>query len=166
MRRFQLAVILALAGAGCASPGGVPRPFPVPGDPAATAFPRPSGTEEVRELVGTALSLRGVPYRDGGADPSGFDCSGFVSYVFGSQGLALPRTVTQQFATGRPVPRDGVDAGDLVFFTTEAPGATHVGVAISPSQFIHAPSSSGNVRIESLNSPYWLSRFVGARRLL
>ena len=166
MGRFQLAVILSLAGAGCASPGGVPRPFPVPGEPAATAFPRPFATEEVRELVGTALSLRGVPYRDGGADPSGFDCSGFVSYVFGRQGWAVPRTVTEQFGTGRAVPRDGIHAGDLVFFTTVAPGATHVGVAISASEFVHAPSSSGNVRIESLNAPYWLSRFVGARRLL
>jgi cell wall-associated NlpC family hydrolase len=166
MGRVQLAVILALAGAGCASPGGVPRPFPVPGDPAVTAIPMPSATEEVRELVGTALSLRGVPYRDGGADPSGFDCSGFVSYVFERRGWAVPRTVTGQFAAGRAVPRNGVEAGDLVFFTTVAPGPTHVGVAISASEFVHAPSSSGNVRVESLNSPYWLSRFVGARRLL
>jgi cell wall-associated NlpC family hydrolase len=116
-------------------------------------------------VVGTALSLRGAPYRNGGSDPSGFDCSGFVAYVFAQQGLYMPRTVSEQYAQGQPVGPDAVAPGDLVFFSTVAPGASHVGIAISEEQFVHAPSSSGVVRIESLTASYWSSRLVGTRRI-
>ena len=116
-------------------------------------------------VVGTALSLRGAPYRNGGSDPSGFDCSGFVAYVFAQQGVYMPRTVTEQYARGQAVEQDAVSAGDLVFFTTVAPGASHVGIAISRDRFVHAPSSSGVVRVESLSASYWSSRFVGTRRI-
>jgi cell wall-associated NlpC family hydrolase len=116
-------------------------------------------------VVGTALSLRGAPYRNGGGDPSGFDCSGFVAYVFAQQGLYMPRTVSEQYAQGQPVGPDAVAPGDLVFFSTVAPGASHVGIAISPEQFVHAPSSSGVVRVESLAASYWSSRLVGTRRI-
>ena len=78
-------------------------------------------------VVGTALSLQGAPYRNGGSDPSGFDCSGFVAYVFGQQGLALPRTVSEQYDAGREIPPDALAPGDLVFFSTVARGASHVG---------------------------------------
>jgi cell wall-associated NlpC family hydrolase len=111
------------------------------------------------------MSLRGAPYRNGGADPSGFDCSGFVSYVFAQQGFALPRTVSEQYDAGRGIPPDAVTPGDLVFFSTVAPGASHVGIIVSSDLFVHAPSSSGVVRVERLSSPYWSSRLVGARRL-
>jgi cell wall-associated NlpC family hydrolase len=116
-------------------------------------------------VVGTALSLRGAPYRNGGSDPSGFDCSGFVAYVFAQQGLYMPRTVTEQYAQGQPVGQDVVSPGDLVFFSTVAPGPSHVGIAISPDEFVHAPSVSGVVRVESLNASYWSTRFVGTRRI-
>jgi cell wall-associated NlpC family hydrolase len=116
-------------------------------------------------VVGTALSLRGAPYRNGGSDPSGFDCSGFVAYVFAQQGLYMPRTVSEQYAQGHLVNPDAVAPGDLVFFSTVAPGASHVGIAISGDQFVHAPSSSGVVRVESLNASYWSSRLVGTRRI-
>jgi cell wall-associated NlpC family hydrolase len=116
-------------------------------------------------VVGTALSLRGAPYRNGGSDPSGFDCSGFVAYVFAQQGLYMPRTVSEQYAQGQPVGQGSVAPGDLVFFSTVAPGASHVGIAISQAEFVHAPSSSGVVRIESLSAPYWSSRLVGTRRI-
>jgi cell wall-associated NlpC family hydrolase len=106
-----------------------------------------------------------VPYRNGGADPQGFDCSGFVWYVFGRHGVALPRTVGEQFRAGRPQP-GGLEPGDLVFFTTVAPGASHVGIALGGDEFVHAPSSTGQVRVERLSAPYWASRFVGARRIL
>jgi cell wall-associated NlpC family hydrolase len=116
-------------------------------------------------VVGTALSLRGAPYRSGGSDPSGFDCSGFVAYVFAQQGVYMPRTVTEQYARGQAVGMDAVSAGDLVFFSTAAAGVSHVGIAISRDQFVHAPSSSGVVRVESLSASYWSSRFVGTRRI-
>jgi peptidoglycan DL-endopeptidase CwlO len=163
MRRAPLFLLMVLA-AGCASGGAVPAPFPTPGprptsrEPALTPMDRPA-------VVGTALSLRGAPYRNGGSDPSGFDCSGFVAYVFAQQGLYMPRTVTEQYAQGQPVGQDVVSPGDLVFFSTVAPGPSHVGIAISPDEFVHAPSVSGVVRVESLNASYWSSRFVGTRRI-
>ena len=116
-------------------------------------------------VVGTALSLQGAPYRNGGSDPSGFDCSGFVSYVFAQQGFALPRTVSEQYEAGREVSPGALEPGDLVFFSTSARGATHVGIAVSASEFVHAPSSRGVVRVELLTAPYWSSRFVGIRRV-
>ena len=116
-------------------------------------------------VVRTAESLVGAPYRDGGADPSGFDCSGFVQYVLGQHGIAVPRDVRRQWQSGREVTRDNIRAGDLLFFTTTGPGPTHVTLALDRERFIHAPSSRGVVRVESLSSGYWSRRFVGARRL-
>ena len=116
-------------------------------------------------LVGTALSLRGAPYRNGGADPQGFDCSGFTQYVFARYGVALPREVRDQFQQGKSVKEEELAAGDLLFFTTVAPGASHVGIAIGGDQFVHAPSEKGVVRVEQLSGQYWSSRFVGARRV-
>ena len=116
-------------------------------------------------LTGTALSLRGSRYRDGGTDPAGFDCSGFTQYVFGQHGIALPRDVKDQFGTGKPVQPADIAPGDLIFFTTVAPGASHVAIALGGDEFVHAPSSTGVVRVEHLASPYWSQRFLGARRL-
>jgi cell wall-associated NlpC family hydrolase len=117
-------------------------------------------------VAGTALSLRGVPYRNGGSDPAGFDCSGFVSYVFGQNGIAVPRTVTELFHAGRQVAGPQLEPGDLVFFSTVSPGASHVGIAIGADEFVHAPSSTGDVRVERFSASYWATRFVGARRVL
>ena len=118
-------------------------------------------------VTGTALSLRGAPYRNGGSDPSGFDCSGFVQYVFGQNGVSVPRTVTDQFRAGRSIDAaQQLEPGDLVFFTTVSSGASHVGIAIGGDEFVHAPSGTGEVRVERLSRPYWSTRFVGARRVL
>jgi len=171
-----LLILLTLTAAGCASTGATPRPFPAPSPPPAAApaegvrEPAPPSTSstaapgEGYAIAGTALSLRGVPYRNGGHDPAGFDCSGFVYYVFGQHGIALPRTVSEQFQSGQDA---GVrlEAGDLVFFTTTAPGPSHVGILIGGDEFVHAPSSAGQVRIEHLTASYWASRYVGARRV-
>jgi cell wall-associated NlpC family hydrolase len=164
-----LTVLACASGAGCASSGAVPRPFPVPnapahGAPASTSTPA-AQTPESAGIVETALALRGVPYRNGGSDPSGFDCSGFVWYVFGRHGIAVPRTVAEQFQTGRPVPGADLRPGDLVFFETSGAPVSHVGVVVSQDAFVHAPSSRGEVRVEHLAAPYWASRFAGARRL-
>ena len=169
--RGAVLLLLTLLAAGCASTGAVPAPFPQPGPshPRTDDIPeivRVPGEGPLLPVVGTALSLQGAPYRNGGADPSGFDCSGFVAYVFAQQGLALPRTVSEQYQWGRPVASDSPAPGDLVFFTTVAPGASHVGIVVSTDQFVHAPSSTGVVRVERFSSPYWSSRFIGIRRVL
>ncbi len=116
-------------------------------------------------LVGTALALRGTPYRNGGSDPGGFDCSGFTQYVFAQYGVTLPRDVRSQFGVGASVKAEDLEAGDIVFFTTTEPGPSHVAIAIGGDQFVHAPSSSGVVRVEHLGSSYWSPRFIGARRI-
>ena len=180
------AVALAAGSAGCASTGAVPKPFPMPGGsapapaPPTDAAPRPGAVTPTPApapprgprsaidgyaLVGTALALRGTPYRDGGTDLSGFDCSGFTQYVFAQHGVALPREVRDQFRVGKSVKPEEVAAGDMIFFTTTAPGATHVAIAIGGDQFVHAPSSTGVVRIERIGSSYWAPRYLGARRL-
>ena len=77
----------------------------------------------------------------------------------------MPREVRQQFRIGRNVDRGRLEPGDLVFFSTVAPGASHVGIVIGGDQFVHAPSERGVVRVESLSSQYWSSRYIGARRV-
>jgi len=123
------------------------------------------GTADGYALSGTALSLRGAPYKDGGIDPAGFDCSGFVRYVYEQHGVAMPRQVREQFRIGKTVDRGQLAPGDLVFFSTVAPGASHVGIVIGGDQFVHAPSERGVVRVESLSQQYWASRFIGAKRV-
>lgn len=152
---------------GVAQPGDVPPPAPLPGTipPAASAAPPAKNGVDAYALTGTALALRGAPYRNGGNDPNGFDCSGFTQYVFGQYGVALPREVKEQYAKGRSVKPDDIAAGDLVFFSTVAPGASHVGISLGGDTFVHAPSSTGVVRVERITPGYWSPRFVGARRV-
>lgn len=160
--------------------GTVAVPAPAPADPnegpataapvapmapAAPVAPPSTGGRDGYALSGTALSLRGAPYRDGGIDPSGFDCSGFVKYVYQQHGVAMPRQVRDQYKLGEKVDRDRLQPGDLVFFSTVAPGASHVGIVIGGDQFVHAPSERGVVRVESLSQEYWASRFIGAKRV-
>ena len=117
------------------------------------------------QLVREALELRGTPYRNGGSDPAGFDCSGFTQWVFSRVGLRLPRETREQFRAGTDVPTGTQQAGDLIFFTTTARGASHVGIALGDDTFVHAPSSRGVVRVESLSVAYWSKRVVGIRRM-
>lgn len=118
-----------------------------------------------RAVALTALGFRGVPYRLGGADPAGFDCSGLVQYVFAQYGITVPRVVEQQWQVGEDVAPVKIKPGDLVFFSTKGRRATHVGIAIGEHQFVHAPTSTGVVRVEAMTSAYWGPRYVGARRI-
>ena len=149
---------------------GTQSPPASPAQPAPTDAVTPpalpaSGIADAYAIVGTALAQRGTPYRNGGTDPMGFDCSGFTQYVFAQHGVALPRAVRDQFKEGKPVKTTDILAGDLLFFTTTDPGASHVAIAIGSDQFVHAPSSAGVVRVERLSVNYWATRFVGARRV-
>jgi cell wall-associated NlpC family hydrolase len=161
-------MLAALSGA-CAARGGTPVPRPFPGaslpPSAIEPTPAPPAPASAPALVSTALTFRGVPYRNGGSDPSGFDCSGFIQYVFGQLGTFLPREVRDQYHSGRAIDRDNVEAGDLLFFETDGRGPSHVGLAIGDGEFVHAPSSRGVVRVERYDFPYWARRFVGARRV-
>ena len=161
-------VVWAVFVCGCASTGSIPKPFPTPGGqtPAAPLSAAAEANAAGDAIVGTALALRGTPYRNGGADPAGFDCSGFVEYVFARHGIAVPRTVAQQYRVGTPVDTDDLQPGDLVFFQTVAPGASHVGIAIGGDEFVDAPSGNGVVRVDRLSAPYWAARLLGVRRVV
>jgi len=152
--------VLAMLAAGCASTRVVPLPPPVP----LSVTPSPA-TLDGFAIATTALALQGVPYRLGGTDPAGFDCSGLVQYVFGQHGRTLSRVVKQQFEEGHRVDLDEVRPGDLVFFATQGRHVSHVGIAIGGDRFVHAPNSRGVVRVESIGSEYWSRHFAGARRL-
>ena len=122
------------------------------------------GKQDVARLLNIALRFGGVPYVWGGATPVGFDCSGFVQYVFGQIGVNLPRTADVQYELGRKVMKADLQPGDLVFFETYEPGASHDGIYVGDDQFVAANSGTG-VAVAALSDPYWSSRYLGARRL-
>jgi cell wall-associated NlpC family hydrolase/exonuclease VII small subunit len=132
-----------------------PAPSPSPSPPFASPPPSTHGG-----VVAIALRYLGVPYRWGGASPSGFDCSGFLVYVFAKVGVYLPHSSYMQFHLGRFVPRSALQPGDAVFFN----GASHVGIYIGGGKFIHAPHTGDVVKISSLGEGWYSSTYVGARR--
>jgi peptidoglycan DL-endopeptidase CwlO len=111
-------------------------------------------------VVGIAMRYLGIPYVYGGASPSGFDCSGFIMYVYAQVGVSLPHNAAMQYGYGTPVDRSQLQAGDLVFFN----GLGHAGIYIGGGQFIHSPHTGDVVKISSL-SGWYDSTWVGARRL-
>lgn len=117
-------------------------------------------------LLGMARQFMGVPYVWAGRSPGGFDCSGFVFYVFDQMGYGLPRMADGQFEVGIPVSRRELQPGDLVFFSTYEPGPSHVGIYLGNDQFIHASSGAGYVTVTSLSSSYYRERYIGARRII
>ena len=192
---FLVAIVSSLAVIGaCAStpaavrPEAFPRARPLPNatsetngaaspeaplTPRVTPAPRlasPAGATSALSaaVLETALELLGTKYRFGGETPdTGFDCSGFVSYVLRQHAIEFPRTVAEQFAVGQPVAQDQIQPGDLVFFTTTGPGATHVGIVVNTGtrwDFVHAPADGSTVRVERFDTGYWQQRWIGARR--
>lgn len=112
-------------------------------------------------VVGIAMRYLGVPYRWGGASPSGFDCSGLIMYAYAQIGVSLPHNAAMQYGYGSAVSRSDLAPGDLVFFN----GLGHAGIYIGGGQFIHAPHTGDVVKISSLGDSWYASTYVGARRL-
>jgi cell wall-associated NlpC family hydrolase len=122
---------------------------------------------QASDLVATTLGFLGVPYRRGGATlETGFDCSGFVKYMFeNTLGLVLPRSAAQQAAATEKIDSSELKPGDLVFFNTMRRTFSHVGIYVGNGKFIHSPKPGGEVRIEDMKTSYWARRFDGARRV-
>ncbi|MBZ0267381.1 C40 family peptidase, partial [bacterium] len=132
-----------------------------PSGPAGPSASRPSGGR-VEEVASAWL---GTPYRYGGMDERGIDCSALVQNVMGDLGARVPRTTRAQQAVGREIPLRGVHPGDLLFFRLESTRVNHVGLALGPDRFIHASSSRGVV-VDRLMDDYFGRRLVEARRVL
>jgi len=165
---LMLIGVLALSGCGLLS-GGAPAPIedrlarPTPIAPAA---PVPAATDRKRlatTLYGHYREWQGTPYRMGGNDRAGIDCSAYVAHTFRMLGVDLPRTTDEQSTRGRRVARDELGIGDLVFFKTGV-NSRHVGVYLDRGEFMHASRQRG-VMISSLHNRYWRAKFWQARRV-
>lgn len=121
----------------------------------------------MNDLAIYALSLAETPYRYGGSSPrNGFDCSGFVYYVFlKSLGLQLPRTSLEMSRMGESLNKDQLRPGDLVFFNTQRQPYSHVGIYVGENRFVHAPKSGKAIAIVNMREKYWQRRYDGARRI-
>lgn len=130
------------------------------------AFGAFTGTAAASTPLESAVDkLMGVGYKYGGTTTSGFDCSGFTSYVFEQFGIELPRTSRDQATVGTKVAKSELQAGDLVFFNTSGKGISHVGIYLGDGTFAHASTSRG-VIITELSDSYYAKRYVTARRIL
>lgn len=158
--RIALVVAAALLSA-CASS---PPPGPVVNAPFEQFAPMAD------DVLLRAIGLVGTPYRYGGNTPdSGFDCSGLIGYVYrDAAGIKLPRSTRELIAMPVPsVRREALQTGDLVFFATAGGGkVSHAGIYVGEGRFVHAPSSGGTVRLESLSTAYWQRSYLNAKRVM
>lgn len=144
----------------------IPAPTPVP---TPTPAPEPTvdpGIRKAQSIIEEAKKYQGLHYVWGGTSPSGFDCSGFVYYLYGKNDISLPRVSFSQFKTGTGISRDQLEPGDLVFFNTDGTGASHVGIYIGDGSFIHSSSGAKKVTISTLSDGFYNSHYLGARRVL
>ena len=123
------------------------------------AFESPS-----TQALAVARKMLGTPYRYGGTDPKGFDCSGLVRYAFKQSGLELPRTSREMFHVSQRIDPQKIEPGDLIFFALSANKISHVGIYAGQSRFIHSPSSGKGVSYARMNNPYWQKRLIAAGR--
>lgn len=158
--RVALLLLVALLGA-CS--GHAPAPQPTIQIPAGNS----NGSAE--DVLFRALGLVGTPYRYGGNTPDGgFDCSGLIGYVYrDAAGIRLPRSTRELIALRGPViGRDALRSGDLVFFATSGGRqVSHAGIYVGEGRFVHAPSSGGTVRLDSLSNSYWQRTYLEAKRV-
>ncbi len=121
---------------------------------------------KVNGIIATAKKYIGVKYVSGGTTPKGFDCSGYVQYVFKQNGFTIPRTADVQYKLGKYAPVSKLEAGDLVFFHTDSSGGiSHCGIYLGGGKFIHASSSKG-IRIDELSNDYWKKAFTAGKHIV
>ncbi|MCQ4323262.1 NlpC/P60 family protein [Stutzerimonas stutzeri] len=164
LARFTAVLLTAMLLVACSSQAPV-EPIVAAPSPPPQQFP---GTAE--EVLFSALGLVGTPYRYGGNTPDGgFDCSGLINYVYrGAAGVALPRTTREMNAMrGATIRRNDLKAGDLLFFATSGGRrVSHAAIYVGEGRFVHAPSTGGTVRLDSLSNSYWQQNYLSAKRVL
>ena len=168
--QYLLSIVLALSSASCAAVEPAPKLTEAQINAEVTQYEEQSAenwSDRAREVLVNALSLTGIRYKYGGSSPeTGFDCSGFVRYVFKqAASLTLPRSAIEISQLGTTVPKNELQPGDLVFFNTLKSAFSHVGIYLGNNRFIHSPSSGGKVRVENMEDGYWAKHYNGAQRL-
>lgn len=128
--------------------------------------PTPESDALRRAIVLDALGQIGRPYRYGGTTPDGFDCSGLVQYVYGLQGLRVPRTTREQFKAGDRIKLKHAEPGDLLFYSFGGGGIDHVAVYLGDGQAVHAPSSGKQVIVAPVGNRWWMDRYRDAVRVI
>jgi cell wall-associated NlpC family hydrolase len=163
--RISLLALLASLAA-CSSRAPQPQlEVPSPAPSSVSAF-SPAATD----VLFRALGLVGTPYRYGGNTPDGgFDCSGLIGYVYrDAAGINLPRSTREMISMSKPtVGREALTSGDLVFFATSGGReVSHAGIYVGEGRFVHAPSTGGTVRLDSLSNSYWQRAYLQAKRII
>lgn len=130
----------------------------------ASTFPDKAIESPGAQALEVARKMLGTPYRYGGTDPKGFDCSGLVRYAFNRSGIELPRTSREIFRVSQRIDPKKIEPGDLVFFALSANKISHVGIYAGQSRFIHSPSSGKGVSYANMENPYWQKRLIAAGR--
>jgi cell wall-associated NlpC family hydrolase len=176
--RVAFACVLLLDASGCATTQDTGFAFTVPeshvevsgeitASPPAAVIVQPKERERLGDEVAVrAISLVGVPYRYGGADLDGFDCSGLVYFIYRDLGLDVPRTAADQQRSAVMIERRRLQPGDLVFFRTRGRRISHVGVYVGEDRFVHAPQTGKTIELRSLDDDYYGPRFVAAGRFV
>lgn len=174
-RTAAMAIAILVLLQGCASgPQHIDTPplgniaLPPAGSLQTTPLPAPTGIPESigSEIVIRAISMVGVPYRFGGVNPNGFDCSGLVQYVYQELGIDVPRTAAEQYRAAEPVKLENLEPGDLLFFRTHGRRISHVAIYAGSGRFVHAPQTGRLIELRSLDDDYYRPRLAGAGRLL
>ena len=170
MRNFLSVLLLALCLAGTAAHADEPLQLQSSltlGEPAPGASLMSRAVSGAEATLDRALDFVGIRYKRGGSSPeTGFDCSGFVRYIYNETlGLVLPHNAKAISQEGERIEKAELQPGDLVFFNTMRRAFSHVGIYLGNNQFIHAPRSGTRVRIEDMTDKYWSRRYNGARRI-
>ena len=162
LRLASWALSLTLVLAAC---GTAPSTYPGSGSSETLGGPSRLSQRQADDITLYAIGLVGTPYRYGGNTPNtGFDCSGLIGHVYQTiAGVAPPRTVSMLKDWGQPVLSANIRTGDLVLFI-ERDIPTHAGIYVGGGRFVHAPSTGGKVRLDNLNSKYWMAQEVVFRR--
>ncbi len=168
---YFFCLLLALTSTSCAAVEPTPSAFELPPEAQTQADASDvnpaSWSGRAREVLVQALSLTGTQYKYGGNSPeTGFDCSGFVRYVFKqAASLTLPHNALAISQAGQSVAKSDLQPGDLVFFKTLKNTFSHVGIYLGNNRFIHSPSKGGQVRVDDMQEGYWAKHFNGAQRI-